>query len=71
MVASMEKALAKSIARYHDRIRGADCLVVRPLAYDRDADLVPQETVLQQLLLRPINGAALAEIVEHANLDGV
>ena len=70
MVASMEKALAKSIAKYHDRIRAAGCLVVSPLAYDRNADLVLQETVLQQLLLRRIDAATSAETAEHANHDG-
>lgn len=69
MAASMEKALAILIGMYHGRIRGADCQVVSHLAYDRNAEPVLQETTLQQLLLRPIGGAALAEMAEHANHD--
>ena len=69
MAASMEKALARSIGKYHDRIREAGCLVVSHLAYDWNADPVLQETILQQLLLRPIAGASLAEMAEHANHD--
>ena len=59
MVASMEKALARLTAKFHDRIRGAGCQVVSPLAYDWKV-----ETAL--LLPRPIDGVASAETAEHA-----
>ena len=64
MAASLEKALAKLIAKCHDRIRGADYQVVSPLAYDRN-------TLVLQDLLRPKDDAASVEMVEHANQDGV
>ena len=64
MAASMEKALARLTAKFHDRIRGAGCQVVRPLAYDRKA-----ETAL--LLPRSIDGAASAGTAEHAKHVGV
>ena len=70
MAASLEKALAKLIAKCHDRIRGADCQVVVPLGCDRNA-LVLQETTLQHLLPRPKDDAALVEMAEHANHGGV
>lgn len=69
MVASMERALVRLIGKYHDRIRGADSQVVSHLAYGQNADPVLQETILHRLLLRPIDGAALAETAEHANQD--
>ena len=69
MEVSKEKALAKLTAKYHDKIRGAGCQVVSPLVCDQNADLVLQETVLHLLLLRPIDGAASAEMAEHANHD--
>lgn len=67
----MVKALATLIGRYHDRTRGVDCLGVSHLAYDPNADPVLQETILRQVLLRPIDGASLAEMAEHANHDRV
>ena len=70
MVISTEKASAKSIAMYHDRIRGAGYQAVNPPAHDQNADQVLQGTVLHQLLLRPTDGAALVEMEEHANHDG-
>ena len=70
MVVSTEKALAKSIAMCHDRIRGAGYQGVDPPAHDQNAGLVPQETVLHQLLPRPTDGAASVEMEEHANHDG-
>ena len=70
MAASLEKALAKWIAKYPDRIRGAGCQGVKPLVYDWNADPVLQEIVPQQLLLRPIDDAASAEIAEHVNYGG-
>lgn len=69
MAASMEKALATLIDKCRDKFRGAGCLVVSQPAHDRNADQVLQETTLQQLPLRPIDGAALAEMAEHANRD--
>lgn len=70
MVASGEKALAILIGRYLDRIQGAGYQAVSHLANDRNADPVLQETTLpQQLLLRQIDGASLAEMAEHANHD--
>ena len=70
MVALAEKALAKSIAMYHDKIRGVGCQGVNPPAHDQNADLVPQGTVLHRLPLRPRDGAASVEMEEHANHDG-
>lgn len=67
----MEMASATLIGRYHDRIRGADCPGVSHLAYDLNAGPVRQEKILQQVLLRPINGASLVEMAEHANHDRV
>ncbi len=69
MAASWVKALAKLIAKYHDRTQGAGCQVVSPLAYDRNADPALQETTLQ-LPLRPKDGAASVEMAEHAQDDG-
>lgn len=69
MAASVEKALATLIDKYRDKFRGADCLVVSQPAHDRIADQVLQETTLQPFSLRPIDGAALAEMAEHANRD--
>ncbi len=69
MVASVEKALAILIDKYHGRIREAGYLVASHLAYDRNADPVLQETILLELLRRPIDDASLAEMAEHANHD--
>ena len=57
------------IDKYRDRIPGADCQGVSHLACDRNADPVLQVTILRQLHLRPIDGAALAEMREHVNHD--
>ena len=62
----MEKALATLIGRYHDRTRGVDCQGVSHLAYGLNADPVQRETILRQVLQRPIDGASLGEMAEHA-----
>ena len=71
MVASVETALATLIGKYHDRTQGAGCQAVSHLGYKQNADQVLQETNPQQLLLRPTDGAASAEMAEHANDDRV